>query len=299
MAFKEPLLAPQDDPLKNPKFFEMLPYPLMVSPKYDGIRAVIKKNKAMSRKMKVHRSYQVQELFTDINDLDGELIHEDVTNPLVYNMSYRLVSSFNNPGPVKYYVFDYCNEDWFNKPFYERLEKATSLIKFEPDMHAVPHKLVKNYDELIEEENRRLQEGYEGVMMRVPDAPYVTKRATMLDQIIYKLKRFEDGEALVIGFEEGTTNKNALTYDERGYAHRSGARDGLEGANTLGTILAFFEGQDIRVAPGAFSHSERDEIWRNRDAYIGKALKIRFMRYGVLNLPRFPRAIGWRDSLDF
>ena len=44
MIFK-PMLAPGEDPLSYPDYFDKLQYPLLGSPKFDGIRCIIKSNK--------------------------------------------------------------------------------------------------------------------------------------------------------------------------------------------------------------------------------------------------------------
>ena len=54
-------------------------------------------------------------------------------------------------------------------------------------------------------------------MMRNPIAPYKQGRGTFREGIIYKLKRFEDSEAVIIGFVEQMTNQNVLEKDELGY----------------------------------------------------------------------------------
>jgi DNA ligase OB-like domain len=66
----------------------------------------------------------------------------------------------------------------------------------------------------------------------------------------------------------------------------------------LGKFIVFFNGIEIEVAPGAFTHAERKEIWDNQFKYKGEYLKFRHFAHGVKDKPRFPRAIGFRDVID-
>ena len=40
------------------------------------------------------------------------------------------------------------------------------------------------------------------------------------------------------------------------------------------------------------------EIWDNRDKYLGKLASVRYMSVGLKDKPRVPSFIGWRDKDD-
>ena len=299
MAFK-PLLAPGEDPKSFPDYFKKIQYPLLCSPKYDGIRCTVKSGACLSRTGKMLPSFQVQEMFSHLKDLDGEIIEGNPTDFDVYNRTQSHVMSEDKPGDLKYFVFDYTHPDFLLKPFYERLEEVERILKQydREDLILVEHKYIETYDELIEYENNCLEAGFEGIMMRNPVAHYKQGRGTFREGIIYKLKRFQDAEGQVIGFVEQMTNNNELEKDELGYAKRSQAKDGLSPADTLGRFIILYEGQEIDVAPGNFTHAERKFVWDHRDVFMNKFLKFRFFAHGIKDKPRFPRAIGFRDEMD-
>ena len=116
--------------------------------------------------------------------------------------------------------------------------------------------------------------------------------------MIYKLKRFQDAEGVIVDFKEQMVNNNILEKDELGYAKRSAAKDGLVPGDTLGGFILSFNGMEIDVAPGAFSHAQRKLIWEGRESFKGSLLKFRFFAHGIKDKPRFPRAIGFRDEID-
>jgi DNA ligase-1 len=173
-----------------------------------------------------------------------------------------------------------------------------NVTDFHEDAHPVHHVYVRDYSELIAYEDYCLEIGFEGVMMRSPYAPYKQGRGTFKEGIIYKLKRFQDAEAMIVGFKELMINKNTLEKDELGYAKRSSAKDGLVPGNTLGAFLVHFENQILEIAPGNFNHEDRKLIWDNRPDFDNKILKFRFFNHGIKDKPRFPRATGFRDLGD-
>jgi DNA ligase-1 len=301
----KPLLAPRDCPESKPGFLQNLPYPLYVSPKYDGIRALPKEGSVKSRSYKDLPSWQVQDLFSPFQDLDGEII---VGNPMdfdVYNRTQSHVMSFDKPADnISMFAFDWTREGAANIPFEERLQETRRLVDNynltarKGLLVAVPHKIAENLGELLEIENEWVGLGFEGVMMRGRRGRYKHGRATYNEGIIYKLKRFIDDEGVIEGFEEAMINMNELTEDELGYAKRSDHQENKVPAGRVGKFWVRYQGERISVAPGNFTHAELIHIWNNRSKYAGKILKFRYFGHGVKNLPRHPRAIGFRDKMD-
>jgi DNA ligase-1 len=301
MSFK-PMLAPQEDPRSCTKFFDYLSYPLLASYKLDGIRGVPIAGTVRSRTLKALRSKQVQKKYGKHSWLDGEMIIGEPTDPNQINLCQSHIMSFDKPSPdLRFYVFDCANTLFKDVPFYERLRIAKQLVEDtkDPSIYFLEHKAINSYDELITFEEEALGLGYEGLMLRNPLGRYKHNRATMLDNIIFKLKRFIDDEGLLIGLEEKNTNTNEQVRDERGYAKRSSAKEGLVPAGTAGTFIVEWQGLTLRVAPGKFKHDELQYIWNNQKEFIEKVyVKFRFFGYGMLNMPRFPRAITFRSPED-
>lgn len=297
-----PMLAPREDPMSYPKYFEELRYPLMASPKLDGIRCIVKEGRCKSRTYKDLPSQQVQDLFSGLEHFDGELIVGDSWDFDVYNRTQSAVMSQDKVvDNLFYYVFDWTSATALDDPFEERLRIINYKIDScdNPFVYAIGHKWIENYQELIEFENEMLFEGYEGLMLRNPKGRYKNGRGTWREGLIMKLKRYEDSEGQVIGFEEGRINLNPQERSELGYAKRSTSMMGMANANTLGKFIVLHEGKiEIEVGPGNFNHYERKVIWDNQEQYLGRILKYRHFLHGVKDLPRFPRATGWRDQID-
>jgi|JI10StandDraft_1071094.scaffolds.fasta_scaffold90167_9 DNA ligase-1 len=299
MMILRPMLFPPEDPLSYERYFEELPFPLLGSPKYDGIRSVVEEGVALSRTLKPLPSVQVQEDFALVEFTDGELIEGNMRDFDVYNRTQSYVMSFLNPGNLSYHVFDFRHPDWIGKEFYRRLEKAHEMIRGHPNYFPVEHREIDNIDELLDYEQDMLDEGWEGLMLRNPVGYYKSGKCTWKQQLGFKLKRFKDDEGLILEIEEGTVNENEQERDERGYAKRSTKKDGLVLAGTTGTIIVEHQGRPMRVGPGALTHQQREELFKQRHEHEGKSyLKFRHTPHGVKNQLRQARAIGLRSLID-
>jgi len=292
----KPLLASRDCPSSNSKYFQLLRYPLLASPKLDGIRALVMDGKVVSRTLKEIPSKQVQKLFSDFEGFDGELIEGCSTDSNVYNRTQSHVMSEDNPGNIVFHVFDLYDKP--ELPFHKRFDELCDIFYSIPSVEIVPHKHIPNETSLLEYEAECLQRGYEGIMLRNPTGLYKYGRSTIRENILIKLKRFEDAEGVVVDVHPKFRNDSPQERDELGYAKRSENKDLLTEIPQVGTFTVMYEDKCISVAPGNFSHAELENIWYNRNRFIGSVLKFRYFGYGIKDLPRFPRAIGWRDPID-
>ena len=83
-----------------------LQFPVIISPKLDGIRAIVKDGVVYSRTGKPIPNKYVQDLFSHFNGLDGELIVGNPTDKNVFQNTTSGVMSIEGMPNVFYYVFD-------------------------------------------------------------------------------------------------------------------------------------------------------------------------------------------------
>lgn len=270
-----------------------LRYPLLVSPKLDGIRAYVREGVVYSRKNKPIPNKHVQTLFKPYDYFDGELIVGDPTDPFVYRNTMSGVMSVEGKPDVKYFVFDHLL--YLHEPF--ALRNGRSLRYNRKVTVALEQKLITTYDELLEHEAKVLELGYEGLILRDPNAPYKCGRSTVKEGGMLKLKRFSDAEFTVVGFEERLKNNNEATTDETGRTKRSSHKANKSGRGDLGALVLQHNGDTFTCGTG-FTDAERADIWDNQDKYLGRLAKVKFFAIGAYDKPRHPVFLGWRDKRD-
>ena len=295
---KRPILAEKIEPSE----LENLKYPVLVSPKLDGIRCLIVDGKALSRSFKPIPNLFIQSLLSkqEFNGLDGELILEGKT----FNETQSIVmSESSEPVDFVYYCFDYIGKNGLNHPFELRLKDLGEVVQESKSkwMVAVPQLLVHSSETIITTETTFLSQGYEGLMIRGCDSPYKNGRSTKKEGYLLKLKKFEDAEAVVIGFVEATTNTNELEKNELGLSKRSHKKAGKVRAGYLGAFLVkdLKTGTEFEIGTGdGLTKDLRAYIWNNQDKYLNKLIKYKHQPSGSKDKPRFPVWLGFRDERD-
>ncbi len=277
-----------------------LSYPLLASPKLDGVRALIIDGVVMSRSFKPIPNAHVQELFgrPEYNGLDGELIVGSPTHKDVYRNTTSGVMSQAGEPDVSYYVFDKYDHDG---GFHNRLRASQEVIgRLNPVIPIVPveHRFIACEQTLLALEEQYLAEGYEGVMLRHQHGPYKHGRSTEKEGWLLKLKRFEDSEAIVLDTYELMHNANEAKTSELGYTERSSHKSGMIGRGILGglSVKDAYSGVEFDIGTG-FDQASREALWKQREMLSGKVIKYKFFASGVKDKPRFPVYLGFREDL--
>lgn len=281
-----------------------LVYPLYASVKIDGVRAVCKDGKVLSRKLIPIPNKFIQETLGGgvLDGLDGELAVGPAWSQGLMQTTMSGVMTHEGQPDFNFHVFDYWTQP--KKPYDKRLQDlrhgfTKELQQRFPRIQIIDQHIVYNDFELEVLEAMVLEQGYEGLMVRAPDAPYKYGRSTAKEGYLLKLKRFVDGEAVVIGFVEQLHNANELTQDELGHAKRSKRKEGMVPAGTLGALQVRDLVTNIEFELSGFKDAEAQYIWDNRPDYIGKfAAYKHFNQSGVKVKPRIAVFKGFRDARD-
>jgi DNA ligase-1 len=275
-----------------------LPYPMIATPKIDGIRCLKRTGLVVSRSLKPIRNDFIR---TTLERLLPEGADGEVFCGTTFQESTVAVMGRAGEPDFGYAMFDLVTDP--SEPYYLRLVRLTEEVASIDDHRIVlvPWVRVANESMLLEYESRCLELGFEGVMLRTPNSPYKSGRATLSQGWLLKLKRFQDGEAEVIGFEEGQHNLNEGTRNALGLVQRSSAKAGKVPAGWLG----HFKVRDLvsKVAFGigngeGLTLELRKEVWNDRRRHLGRVVKYRFQPVGTVDAPRFPQFLGFRDSDD-
>lgn len=288
----KPLLS-CDVPLDKVKF------PIYISTKFDGIRALVIDGVVYSRSLKPIRNKHVQKLFgkPEYNGFDGELVVGDIYAKDVFQKTTSGVMSEDGMPDVTYYVFDVFtnNTETYKERLYTLNDKLV-LVQF-PNVVATQQWYIETEEELTKLLSKEKVKGGEGLIGRNPNGVYKYGRSTPKEQLSIKFKFFQQEDFEVVGFNERMHNTNEQKRDELGYAERSSAKDGLVPTNTLGSLVLKY-GDDTFNCGTGFSDALRYEIWSNQDKYLGKLASIRYMSVGAKDKPRIPSFIGFRHIED-
>lgn len=295
---------------KAPEDLSQLKFPLALSPKLDGIRAIVKDGVVLSRSLKPIPNRHVQKLFAHLEGYDGELIVGPAADKDCFLKTTSGVMSRDGEPDVNYHVFD--RHDLTAITWESRFQSLS------PEVIKVPHHMVWRPDDIGELEDMYLLKGYEGVMLRDPNGPYKNGRSTTREGWLLKLKRFEDSEALVLGMEEKMHNANEATIGELGQTKRTSHQENLEPMGTMGALIVrdLKTGVEFNIGTG-FSDADRLWWWNHTTCYQytgiqnnGSELRMllepativnyTFFATGSKEKPRFPtfKSIRHKDDMS-
>lgn len=286
--FKPMLASPAED--------HLIQWPVFASPKLDGVRAIVRGGVVLSRALKPIPNKNVQKRFKHLEHFDGELIVGTANDPDVLRKTTSGVMSVEGDPDVSFHVFDHVENP--ELPYLSRIQPIMERhLKNREGVCAVVQEILQKPAHLAEYEERILAQGYEGVMLRRPDAPYKFGRSTAREGYLLKVKRFHDAEFEIVGFEEEMFNANEATVSELGRTKRSSHKANKVPKGRLGALVLKYSDTTFNCGTG-FNDAEREEIWRNRDSYLGMLAKIKYFAHGIKDVPKLPSFLGIRDRRD-
>ena len=282
---------------------EKLVFPLLTSPKLDGIRCLVHPELGpVTRKFKPVPNNFIYALLNipECTYLDGELLtyyHPRLGRGLTvknFNGIQSDVMSHAGEPHFRFHVFDDFTDPTL--AFAERLDKAADACYLNATvglLSIVTHSLAKDVDQLNEIHERNLLDGYEGTMIRSLAGPYKSGRSTFNQGWLLKYKPIADAEGTIIGFEELMHNENPDLRDELGQAKRSSHKENLIPSGTLGAFILKTTWGDVRVGTG-FSAAQRLAYWDERESLEGQTVTFTYQAHGMQDKPRFPVFKGFR-----
>jgi len=290
MTIEKPMLAATLEDLNTVK------YPVLATPKLDGIRCLVVDGQAVSRTFKPIPNNYIRNTIEQVavEGFDGEIIVKDKK---FNEITSAVMSIGGSPVNFRYVVFDHCIDPL--EGYKDRMKRLKELKVESSSIQKLLPVVINNIDELLAFEKKSLSEGFEGIMLRSIDSPYKFGRSTLRQSWLLKLKRFTDSEAIIIDLYEQMTNDNDAFVNELGHTKRSSHQDGKVSAGTLGgfNVKDIKSSVEFKIGSG-FDDSMRTNIWRNKNSYIGKVIKYKSQKSGEKTKPRFPVFLGFRDQKD-
>lgn len=257
--------------LAKPIDWSKVTFPCYVSPKLDGLRAILRGGQFYSRKG--HRleglsqlARQAYKVFGD-RTLDGELMVPGVH----FNEISGKIRSFKETPDAVYHVFDLPDS---MSPFYMRYIVLSSLNRDnDPDsvyrnVCVVPHGLWYSREGIEQYYDMLRSQGHEGVIIKNAEGLYEGKRTW--DWM--KLKNTDTADCRVVGMFEG-----------------GGKYDGL-----VGGIYVDFNGVRVGVGSG-LTDLQRREWMDEPELIMGKIVEVAYQEVtpdGSLRHPRLKQIRG-------
>lgn len=282
---------------------EALNYPVVASPKLDGIRCLIIDGKAVSRNLKPIPNEFVRKELEALNlpQLDGELMLVDAFLGLSdFNDAQSAFMSVAGKPNFKYVVFDSFMAP--SQGYAERFRSVASFIKskdFNGRVEVISNFMINTAADMEAYYAEFLRLGYEGAIVRDPQGPYKYGRSTMNQGWMLKLKVFNDAEASIVGVEELMHNCNEATTNALGATVRSHENAGKVPGDTLGALYCYYNGKTFKVGTG-FDSEQRSRLWAMHKAgnLVGKFITFKYQEISKYGVPRFPVFKGIRNLGD-
>jgi len=262
-----------------------LQFPVYCQPKLDGLRCIVTRYGAYSRKWKPFSTLQhirdalqpIFDKYPTILAFDGEMYSHELKDNFE-----EIVSIVKQPKAtaeditkckelVQYHIYDYVPTKGYGNLIYKSRDLDLDVVLIDaPDcLRRVKTTLAWNQEELDEQYNWCSIDGYEGQMIRT-DAPYQQKRTKYL----LKRKDFVDEEFLIVGYKEG-----------------KGSR---EGCITL--RLTTKDGKEFDSVPvGGVEYLQ--DLWQNREQLLGLYATVKYQNLSTDGIPRFNNTIKFRNVM--
>lgn len=293
---------------------DKLVFPLGIQPKIDGVRAWNPDGTLLGRSMKTHRNPHATAFFScpEYVGLDGEMAAEKETHRKLCTLTSSALSRGYGEPFLLWHVFDLLNEDTVELGYLFRYNALTEYVTrmqkagFCGHLRIVPMQVVNNLAELQFWEDKWLEEGYEGVIIRNLEAPYKEGRSTIKGAHLLRIKRFVEEEFIVKRIIEGERNDNVAQINELGKTFRTSHQEnkvpnGMVGS-MIGEILKdselFKKGQVITVSKGDMTDDEAAYFFANPQKLLEQICIFKHFPKGVKDKPRFPTWKSIRSKED-
>lgn len=282
-------------------------FPVIASPKLDGMRITTWDSVPLTRKLKDVPNHYIRETITNARlpaTFDGELIVGSPTDPECFRRTMSGCTTHYGQPDFSFWVFDYIPHpdavgDLAFQQRSERIHAHTQAIRARnPWFKVLEQRVIHTPEQLLVYEEEQLLLGFEGLIICDPNGLYKHGRSTAKEQGKMKVKRFTDDEAVVVGWYEQMHNANEATVGADGHTERSTHQANMIPLGTLGGLTCRTKaGVEFGIGTG-FTAAERAQLWAERESLPGRLAKYKHFEIGQKDKPRHPVFLGWRSPLD-
>ena len=280
---------------------ELAQFPMLGTPKKDGVRGYTKNGCVYSKSNKLIPNQHIQRLLPTLlsDGFDFELFVSggfNATTSVVMGHSAAI-------DDLEIYVFDYVSPNHEIVSYLERCKYLNRLKQnwAEEKVHFLLPVVINNPEQLATYYNLCIAQGDEGIVLRKPSGGYKFGKSTVLEQLMLRVTGEATSEATIIGLNEEMENTNESFISETGRSKKSKAQAGLIPTGLLGsfTVRDLYSEVvfDLTASNGINKQQQRD-YWNDRDNLMIRIVKYAYKSHGTVDKPRQPKFLGFRDSRD-
>jgi len=297
----KPMLAPNEAiDLKE------LHYPLIASYKIDGIRMIAKDGKLITRSLKPIMSNAILARFDFLAKcsqnynriFDGELYSPSISFSELSGQCRAFDAEIADD--LCFYCFDMLQTVAVSQWEYrERIKELSFQKSWHEFFKVVSTKIVNSKTEVEAYFEEALANGFEGLILRNPDGGYKFGRATVKENLIYKVKPFVTFDSKIVDVIQATEVREGAEKktNELGRSVTSKKKEDRVLIDKAAAFEVLYEGKPLKVTIAA-TDEEKIEIWKHRKSYIGRWVEYKGMLIGAKDLPRHPNTIRMRSDKD-
>lgn len=296
-------------------------FPCIVQPKIDGVHSLNRDGKCTGRSLKAHANPHTTVVFSqpEYHGFCGEKTQgtDPTRDSLCRDTSSVLGREYGEP-EITWWLFDYVTNTIIDLGYRDRMQILLDVVVNLPDklsknIRIIKSKLVNNMEELLAFEDNCLNEGYEGIIIRDPEAKYKYGRCGKTHMGAWRVKRFIDAEILVDELEEGNTNNNEAKTNELGRTERSSHKENKTGNGTVGNMsgkllkdvldpqtgaVILHKGDRVKVSQGKMTAEQKKYYWEHQEELLEHVIKFKLFPKGTKDKPRFPTFDSIRNKND-
>lgn len=182
---------------------------MIALPKLNGIRGINQDGVLVARSLKKLGNDFTTRLFSqkEFNNLDGELIVGDFAHEDVFSITSSAIRSVAGMPEVFWYIFD-----WYHPtlPYIDRLQHRDIIVSElrNPRIKLIDWTPISSDEELEAYAETVVAMGFEGVVLRDPNAKYKQGRSTDAEGSFLRYCAWLRSEAVIVAIHEGTVNNN-------------------------------------------------------------------------------------------
>ncbi len=249
--------------------------PYIVQPKYDGIRCKVVpletsvvQYDCILLSSEENIIYSVPHINKAISDLkitaklDGELYCHGMSFEQILSITKRTVNIHPEHTSIQFHIFDVQNDQMQTR----RSLIIENLRGLSPYLVVSPFWVCTSLDDIMRTYDKIIEMGYEGIIVRHSQAPYVKKRSIF----VMKFKPKKEDTYEIVGYNEEISQDDNRKNSLGSFECKSG------------------DGNTFSVGTG-FTNDLRSGLWRDREACIGKLVKVQYQHLtSGKKVPRFP-----------